>query len=262
MEDGNVNILHEFNAVYTIWLREMKHFVRARSRIIGNIAMPFFFMAFMGIGIGANFDLSGTFSGISYLDFLAPGIIAMVLLFSSMFAGISVLYDRQFGFLKEILVAPVSRVSIVTGRVLAGMTTGLVQGLIVLLIAVALGVQITNIFGVLFSLIFILLISMSFVSLGIAFASRMQDMQGFQLIMNFIIMPIWILSGAFFPLEGLPPWLLTLSSLDPLTYGVEGLRYSLLGVSQIPWFTSMAVLSVFSVAMIALSAWLFNKTEV
>ena len=254
-------IARELNAVYTMWLREMKRFIRAKSRIIGNIAMPFFFLAFLGMGIGSMFS-PGSFSGMNYLDFLLPGIIAMTLLFSSMFTGISVLWDRQFGFLKEILVAPVSRVSIVFGKVLAGMTTGMINAFIILGIGILLGVKISSLLGILASVIFILLISMSFVSLGIAFASRMQDMQGFQLIMNFLIMPIWILSGAFFPLEGAPGWLFLISRINPLTYGVDGLRASLIGISHVPWFLSMGVLLGFSIAMILLAAWLFRRTEV
>ena len=252
----------EFTAIYTIWLREMKKFVRSRSRIVGNIAMPFFFLAFLGTGLSSTFSLPGGLGGVSYLDFLAPGIIAMTMLFSSMFSGISVLWDRQFGFLKEILVAPVRRVSIVMGKVLAGMTTGVIQALLILGISILLGVKITGLVGVMLSMVFILLISMSFVSMGIAFASRMQDMQGFQLIMNFLIMPIWILSGAFFPLQGLPSWLLALSYIDPLTYGVDGLRANLIGISQIPWFVSISILAGFSLAMIFLGAYLFSKTEV
>jgi len=255
-------ITRELTAAYTIWLREMKKFVRAKSRILGNVAVPFFFLAFLGVGINSSFTLTGNLEGISYLEFLTPGIIAMTLLFSSMFAGISILWDRQFGFLKEILVAPVSRFSIIIGRVLAGMTTGVIQAMVVLAISLLLGVPIYNVFGVLISFVFILLISMSFVSLGIAFASRMNDMQGFQLIMNFIIFPVWMLSGAFFPLDGVPGWLLTLSYLDPLTYGVDGLRLSLIGVSHFPWILSVGVLAVFSVVMISLGAYLFSKTEV
>lgn len=255
-------IARELNAIYTMWLREMKRFIRARSRLIGNIAMPFFFLAFLGVGINSMFRLQDVFGGMSYLDFLLPGIIAMTLLFSSMFTGISVLWDRQFGFLKEILVAPVSRVSIVLGKVLAGMTTGMINAFIILGIGILLGVKIASLLGVLASVIFILLISMSFVSLGIAFASRMQDMQGFQLIMNFLIMPIWILSGAFFPLEGAPGWLFLISRIDPLTYGVDGLRSSLVGISGMPWLLSIGVLLGFSIAMILLASWLFKRTEV
>ena len=256
-------IIRELSAIYTIWLRDMKRFIRARSRIIGNIAMPFFFLAFLGVGINSMFTLEETFGGMSYLDFLLPGIIAMTLLFSSMFTGISVLWDREFGFLKEILVTPVSRVSIVLGKVMAGMTTGIINAFIILGIGILLGVRITDLFGVLASVIFILLISMSFVSMGIAFASRMQDMQGFQLIMNFLIMPIWILSGAFFPLEGAPAWLFTISRIDPLSYGVDGLRTSLVGIQGgMPLLLSTGVLLGFSAAMILLASWLFSRTEV
>jgi ABC-2 type transport system permease protein len=203
-------ISRELNAIYTIWLREMKRFVRARSRIIGNIAMPFFFLAFLGMGINSMLS-PDSFGGMSYLEFLAPGII---------------------------------------------------QAFIILGISMLLGVRVTSIFGVLFSIVFILLISMAFVSLGIAFASKMQDMQGFQLIMNFLIMPIWILSGAFFPLEGAPAWLSIISRIDPLTYGVDGLRSSLVGIQGMPWALSIGVLLAFSLAMIFLASWLFRKTEV
>jgi len=257
-----MSMINELEAVYIIWLREMKKFVRARSRIIGNLAMPFFFLAFLGIGFSSTASFNLGFQGISYLDFLAPGIIAMTLLFSSMFAGISVLWDREFGFLKEILVAPISRVSIVSGKVLSGMTTGLIQAILILGISVLLGVKILSITGVLISVIYILLISMAFVSLGIAFASKMKDMQGFQIIMNFLIMPLWLLSGAFFPLTGVPEWLSVIAHLDPLTYGVDGLRGSLIGVSQMPWFVNIGILLAFSTAMILLAAYLFKKTEV
>ena len=142
------------------------------------------------------------------------------------------------------------------------MTTGTLQALLILLISLGLGVKITGLIGIVFALVFILLISMSFVSLGIAFASRMRDMQGFQMIMNFLIMPIWILSGAFFPLEGTPIWLSSLSKIDPLTYGVDGLRNNLVGISGMPLMLDIAVLIAFSAAMILLASYLFSKTEV
>ena len=248
------------NAIYIIWLREMKKFVRNKSRLVGNLVMPFFFLAFLGMGLNSFVSIPGTDG--SYLNFLAPGIMGMTLLFSSMFAGVSVLWDRQFGFLKEIMVAPVSRTSIVLGRVFAGMTTGVFQAFFILGVSVLMGVEITNIMGVLASVIFILLISMSFVGMGISFASRMRDMQGFQLIMNFLVFPIFMLSGAFFPLDNLPAWLATLSYIDPLTYGVDGLRGLITGVSHLPILLDFGVLAGFSVAMILLATYLFRKTEV
>ncbi|RLI98658.1 MAG: multidrug ABC transporter permease, partial [Candidatus Aenigmatarchaeota archaeon] len=131
------------NAIYVIWLREMKKYVRNKSRLVGNLMMPFLFLAFMGTGFNSIIS-TGLPAGVSYMDFLAPGIVAMGLLFSSMFAGVSILWDRQFGFLKEIMVAPVSRTSIVIGRIFAGMTSGIIQAFIILGISVLLGVNITS----------------------------------------------------------------------------------------------------------------------
>jgi ABC-2 type transport system permease protein len=238
----------------------MKRYMRSRSRIIGSLGMPMFFLLILGFGLNSVVSIPGASHG--YTQFIIPGIVAMSILFTSVFSGIQIIWDRQFGFLKEILVAPVSRVSIVMGKVVAGMTMGIIQAFLILGIAILLGVHITGIVGILESLVFIILISMSFVSMGIAFASRMEDMQGFQLIMNFLIMPIWILSGAFFPLEGLPGWLSVISHIDPLTYGVDGLRSSLVGISQMPWLLNVGVLAAFSVAMIGLGTYMFRKTEV
>jgi ABC-2 type transport system permease protein len=249
------------NAIYIIWLREMKKFVRNKSRLLGNLAMPFFFLAFLGMGFN-SLGMSGLPNGVSYLDFLAPGIVAMTVLFSSMFAGISILWDRQFGFLKEIMVAPVSRTTIVIGRIFAGMTTGIIQALVILGISILMGVKVASVVGVLFSVVFIILIAMSFVGLGISFASKMEDMHGFQLIMNFLIMPTFMLSGALFPLDKLPAWLGALSYVNPLTYGVDGLRSLITGVSHFPVLLDLGVLSGFCLAMILLARYLFNRTEV
>lgn len=250
------------NAVYIIWLRDMKKFVRNKSRIMGSLAMPFFFLAFLGAGLNPLVNIPGLPAGATYLDFLAPGIVAMALLFSSMFAGVSILWDRQFGFLKEIMVAPVSRTSIVFGRMFAGMTTGVIQAFFILGISVLMGVQITSIPGVLTSVVFIMLISMSFVGIGISFASVMEDMHGFQLIMNFLIMPTFLLSGALFPLDNLPPWLAALSYLNPLSYGVDGLRGLITGISHLPALLDFVILAGFCVAIILLARHLFNRTEV
>jgi ABC-2 type transport system permease protein len=249
------------NAVYIIWLREMKKYSRNKSRLFGNLAMPFFFLAFLGMGFN-SMNMSGLPGGVNYLTFIAPGILGMTLLFSSMFAGISILWDRQFGFLKEIMVSPVDRTSIVLGRIFAGMTSGVIQALCILLISIVLGVRIANPLGLAASLVFIVMISMSFVGLGISLASVMEDMQGFQIIMNFIIMPLFLLSGALFPLERLPVWLAALSYVDPLTYGVDGLRALIIGSSHFPVALDFLVLGVFCLAMILLARNLFRKTEV
>lgn len=247
------------NIIYTMWLREMKRFVRAKSRIIGNLAMPFFFLVILGSGFGPFFSSVG---GGSYLELIAPGIIAMILLFSSMFAGISVLWDRQFGFMKEVLVAPVSRLSIMLGKTMGAVTTSMIQALIILSAIVAVGLVSADVLGVMLAFALMFLISASFVSLGLAFASRMSDAHGFQLVMNFLIMPTFFLSGALFPLEGLPGWLKTATLFNPLTYGVDGLRTVLGGVGHMPLVLDFFILVVFWLAMTALGAHLFRKASI
>jgi len=193
-------------AIYVLWLREMKKFLRAKSRIIGTIAIPLFFLAFLGLGF-TNMRVPGMPAGVDYMAFLAPGIIGMSMLFTSMFAGLSVLWDREFGFLKEIMVAPVSRVSIVLGRIAGGTTTSLIPGVMLLIISIAIGVKITGLLAFLLAVLFMILIAITFIGLGLVFASNMKDTQGFSMIMNFVIFPIFFLSGALFPLENLPSWI-------------------------------------------------------
>ena len=247
-------------AIYVLWLREMKKFLRAKSRIIGTIAIPLFFLAFLGLGF-TKMRVPGMPEGVDYMAFLAPGIIGMSMLFTSMFAGLSVLWDREFGFLKEIMVAPVSRVSIVLGRIAGGTTTSLIPGVMLLIISIAIGVKITGLLAFLLAVLFMILIAITFIGLGLIFASNMKDTQGFSMIMNFVIFPIFFLSGALFPLENLPSWIRVLSYADPLTYGVDGLRNVLLGASSIPLIYDLAILSGFCVAMVLLGAYFFEKSE-
>ncbi|MEE9594958.1 MAG: ABC transporter permease [Candidatus Hydrothermarchaeales archaeon] len=241
--------------VYTVWLREMKLFFRAKSRIVGSIATPFFWLAFVGVGFRSAFVID---LPTDYLTFMAPGIIGMSLLFSSMFSGLSVLWDRQFGFLKEILVAPVSRVAVIMGKTLGGATISTLQAIAILLISIGMGVQLKGISGIPIAILFMVLISASFISLGIAFASRMEDPHGFQLIMGFIILPIFFLSGALFPLDRLPTWLRMLSYFDPLTYGVDGLRGALIGVSQFPMVFDLLVVGGFLTLTTLIGSYLFS----
>ncbi|MHC1588386.1 MAG: ABC transporter permease [Methermicoccaceae archaeon] len=247
-------------AIYVLWLREMKWFVRAKSRVVGMLGMPLFFLVFMGFGF-TNMSIPGMPEDIDYIHFLVPGIIGMSILFTSMFAGISVLWDREFGFLKEIMVAPVSRVSIVIGRIAGGATTSLVQGCLILVISSIMGFKVASVLSVLLSVVFMLLIATTFISLGLIFASNMKDMQGFSLIMNFIIFPLFFLSGAIFPVENLPEWIRLVAYADPLTYGVDGLRGALIGASSFSAITNFTVLIGFSVVMIALGAYFFEKSE-
>jgi ABC-2 type transport system permease protein len=246
--------------IYTIWLRNMKRFLRSKSRIVGSIAMPLFFLLFLGVGLNSVVQLPGL--GENYIVFLIPGMVAMSVLFTSVFSGIQIIWDKQFGFLKETLVAPVSRLEIMSGQTLGGATTAVIQGTLILVLSVLVGFPITNPAGFLIALAFMVLIGISFTAFGIAIASRMEDMTGFQLIMNFVVFPIFGLSGALFPISSLPAWMIPLTLLDPLTYGVEGIRYGLTGVSQINPLVCGAVIGGFTLVMTILGAYLFRKIRI
>jgi len=238
----------------------MLRYLRSKSRIVGSLGMPIFFLVVIGFGLNSTVSLPGMEH--DYVGFIIPGIIAMSVLFTSMFSGIQVIWDKQFGFLKETLVAPVSRWEIMLGQTFGGATSAVIQGLLILVLSLFIGLKITSASGFLIAFVFMLLTGISFTAFGIAIASRMEDMQGFQLIMNFVIFPIFGLSGALFPIDSLPSWMKVLTLLDPLTYGVEGIRYGLLGTSQINPFFSFAVLTGFTVFMVVLGAYLFRKINV
>ncbi len=247
-------------AIYVLWLREMKRFLRAKSRIFGTVAMPLFFLAFLGMGF-RRIAVPGMSEDVDYFLYLVPGILGMNLLFSSTFGGLSVLWDREFGFLKEIMVAPVPRVSIVLGRIAGGVTTALIQGLFILGVSALLSFRIKSIPSLGMAIVFMILISVAFLGLGLIFASKMKDMQGFSIVMNFVIFPLLFLSGAFYPLENFPSWLRYISRLDPLTYGVDGLRGVLAGISSNSILFNFGMMVVFALVMISLGAFFFEKSE-
>jgi ABC-2 type transport system permease protein len=242
--------------VYTLWLREMKRFWRSKGRLLGSLALPVLFLFVLGTGFGGFFRYR---SDVTYMEFIGPGVVGMTLLFSSMFGGLAVLWDKQFGFLKEILVAPVSRIGIMAGKTLGTVTTSMLKGGVFLVALFVGGLVRFDAVGLAWTILFMLLISGSFVGLGIALASRMSDPHSFQLIMNFLIMPVFFLSGALFPLEGIPGWLKLLTLVNPLTYGVDGMRWALGGPYHFSPVTSTAVLTAFLVATMAVGGWLFRR---
>jgi len=253
--------VQELQAIYVMWLRQMKHFIRAKSRIVASIIQPLFFLFILGSGFRV-----ATFEGVTgdYLHFLAPGIITMAIMFSSMFTGVSVLWDKQFGFLQEVLVAPIKRISIILGRTLGGATTALFQGFIILIIALALGVRIPDIFSFILMLTMMVLISFTAVGFGLIIASKMSDFQGFQIIMNLLIMPLFFLSSAFFPIsESLPSWLKAISFINPIFYMVDGMRGSLTGINNIfpPQF-DLLIIFLICITMMGLGSYFFSKSEV
>lgn len=242
----------------------MKRFTRSKSRVVATIVQPLFFLVILGSGLRSAV-MPGMGEG-DYLSFLAPGIIAMSVLFSSMFTGISVLWDKQFGFLQEVLVAPVSRFSIIIGRTLGGATTALIQGFIILIIAIGLGVPIIGGFKFLLTLVFMVVVAFTAVGFGLVVASKMQDFQGFQLIMNLIIMPLLFISSAFFPIAtnpDMPKIIVKLSFFNPMFYMVDGIRGSLTGSGNVLHpMVNLAVVLVMCIVMMSLGSYFFSKSEV
>jgi ABC-2 type transport system permease protein len=243
--------------VYTMWLREMIRFSRSKSRIIGALATPLFFLVILGAGFSSAFQVRG--GGTFDKSYLAPGLIGMSVLFASLMGGVSIIWDREFGFLKEILIAPVSRFFVSLGKAIGGVTTAMIQGILIMIIAWLIGVHYVSIWGILAGIAIMFISGTGFIGLGIAIASRIESHEGFQMVMSFLTMPLVLLSGAFFPISNLPAWLKILVYLNPLTYGVEALRYCLLGNSTVPIWQSVIVLVIFSIAMIALGGKLFGK---
>ena len=245
--------------IYTIWLRNMKRYIRSKSRIIGSISMPLFFLLFLGFGLNNVVQIPGM--GGNYIAFLIPGMVAMIVLFTSVFAGVQIIWDKQFGFLKETLVAPVTRLEIMLGQTFGGATTAVIQGLIILVLSTLVGLHVASVPGFLIAFGFMALIGIAFTAFGIAIASKMDDMTGFQLIMNFVVFPIFGLSGALFTISSLPEIIKPLTLIDPLTYGVEGIRYGLTGASQISPVVSLAVLGGFTVVMVVIGAYFFRTIK-
>lgn len=247
------------NAIYVLWLRQLKRYVRSRSRIIGSLGQPALFLVALGFGFGPIFKKAGAGN---YMDFLAPGVIAQGILFTAIFSGIELIWDRQFGFLKETLVAPVSRLEIMIGRTIGGATIATIQGVIVLLLTLLVGFRPLHIEMLPVVFLFMFLIALFFTALGTAIASTLEDFQGFQLIMNLLVMPVFFLSGALFPINNLPPLLNTITHVNPLTFGVDGLRGSLISTSHFGLGFDIIILSLLSFAALSIGGWLFSKVEV
>jgi ABC-2 type transport system permease protein len=247
------------SAIYILWWRELKKYSRSRTQIVASLGQPLLYLLALGFGFGPVFQRAG---GGSYMQFVAPGVIGMTVLFTSIFSGISLLWDRQFGFLKETMVAPVPRIHVMIGRTLGGATVAMLQGTLMVIACLIAGFRPTSVITVPLGLLFMLLIAIVFVALGVSIGSSLQDMQGFQLIMSFLVMPLFFLSGALFPLNHLPKLLTVLTSLDPLSYGVDGLRGALTGATQFGMVRDLLVLMVVALAALCLGAWRFSEIEV
>jgi ABC-2 type transport system permease protein len=245
--------------IYALWLRELRRFVRSRSQIVASLGQPILYLVALGFGLGPVFQKAGQGS---YVQFVAPGIMAMTVLFSSVFSGMGLLWDRQFGFLRETLVAPVPRIQIMLGRTLGGATVAVIQGLLVAIVCFIAGFRIVNLAALPLAFLFLALIACLFASLGTAIGSVLQNIQGFQLIMNFLVMPIFFLSGALYPLNNLPAVLGVITRLDPLAYGVDGLRGTLIGLAHFGLVADGSVLVVLTMILLLAGSHLFSKIEV
>lgn len=247
----------DFWAIYILWLRDLKRYWYDKARIFASLGQPILFLFVLGTALSPSVAAPG---GIKFSEFIFPGIISMTVLFTSIFSAISIVWDREFGFLKEVLVAPVSRWSIVIGKALGGSTVAVLQGCLMLLLAPLVGVQLSLLI-VIQSIFVMFLIAFAITGLGIVIAARMKEMEGFQMIVNFVIMPIFFLSGALFPMDRLPSWLALLTRIDPLTYGVDMLRGVMLGIHSFSYILNLVVMLGFTFIMFAVAVIEFNLAE-
>jgi len=249
----------ELRGFYTLWLREVKRYLRNRTRIVSSFMQPLLWLVIFGSGV----RFSGDIGGLTYQQFIFPGIIGQTLLFTAMFMGISVIWDKEFGFMKEILVAPISRFSIFMGKMIGDSTDAVLQGVIVFFLGFILGVPIDMVMF-LAILPIMLLTTFGLVSIGLTIASYITDLESFGVIQSFINLPLFFLSGALFPLQGLPEWLQVASRLNPLTYGVDALRTVILGgawQSIYPLWMDLAIIGGFNVVLIAVGTWAFGRMK-
>lgn len=247
----------EFWAVYILWLRELKRYWYDKVRIVASLGQPILFLFVLGTALSPTFKGP---NGISFAEFIFPGVVSMTVLFTSIFSSVSIVWDREFGFLREVLVAPISRWSIVAGKALGGSTVAVLQGTLMLAMSLLIGVHLSFLI-VIKSLIVMFLIALAMTSLGIVIAARMKEMEGFQMVVNFFIMPLFFLSGALFPLDRLPKWLSILTHIDPLTYGVDLLRGIIIGIHVFPPMLDLAVLVGFIFIMFSIAVIEFSLAE-
>lgn len=241
-----------------MWLRQLKRYFRSRWRIIGSLGRPLLFLMIFGFGFGPLYRRAG---GGDYIDFLAPGIVAMSILFTAVFTGIELIWDRRFGFLKETFVAPVPRTAIMFGKTLGGATVAVIQGVVVMLLAMLVGFRPASLSLLPLALLIMILSAIVFTSLGMAIASRMDDMHAFPLVMNFLVMPLFFLSGALFPLEGVPSVMNAVIKVNPMSYAVDGLRLTLVGAGQFGYLADLGVLAAAGLILVAIGTVLFRRIQ-
>ena len=247
----------ELVGLYALWLRELKVYFRERSRIVSSLATPLLWLIVFGGGLGASVNIEG----VNYQEFIYPGILCMSVIFSSIFFGMYIIWDRKMDFLKEVLAAPLNRTTIFLGKVLGGSTDALIQSSILLGLGVFFGIQ-YSLYTILTALLFLLLLASAMTSIGLIFGSIMKSPEGFSLIISLVIFPLFFLSGALFPIDHLPSWLAPFILVDPVTYAVDGLRGLTLNQGHFPILTDLGVLASFTGALLIFGSYAFRRMEV
>jgi ABC-2 type transport system permease protein len=256
--------MSEFKGIYALWYREIKVFTRERSRVISSIINPLLWFFIIGGGLGS----AVSFGGINYQTFIYPGILLQTALFSSIFFGVYIVWDKKIDFMKEVLVAPMKRTSIFVGKILGGSTDTLLQigillvlGVVFMITGLLPGITFSPV-TILITLAFLFVTTIGLVSIGLIIGSQMESPEGFQLIISFLIFPMFFLSGALFPINNLPPWLAPFILVNPVTYAVDGIRGVLLGFSQFHLALDFAVIGMFALIMILIGTYAFKKMKI
>jgi ABC-2 type transport system permease protein len=248
--------MSELTGLYAIWYREFKVFFREKTRLVSSIIFPLLIFFGIGRGLGPNVSI-----GVDYQSYIFPGILSMTLIQTSIFFGAYIVWDRKIDFLKEVLVAPITRTTIFFGKILGGATDSMIQGSVLLLIGISIGL-ISNIFVVMTSLAFMFITVVGMVSVGLIIGSLMDSPHGFGLISGFLVWPLFFFSGALFPITNLPAWLKTITYVNPITYAVDGLRGATLGLNNFPLLVDFGILTFFAAVMISIGTYTFNRMKV
>jgi ABC-2 type transport system permease protein len=247
-----------WEAVYGIWMRDIKKFWRERSRLLGGVARPILWLLILGGSLKAAISSNAISGGVDYQQYIFPGVIGLTLVFSALQSAMSIIWDREFGFLKEVLAAPVPRLSIVVGKALGGASQSTLQGAITMLFAPLIGLWLSPL-AIIELIIMMFVVSFALTALGVVIASKMTSFEGFGTISNFVVMPMYFLSGAIYPTASVPVWLKPLIVVNPLSYGVDALRYITVGIGAFPFWFDVGFLLLFAAIMIAIALPLFNK---
>ncbi len=247
--------MSELEGIYAVWLREAKIYVREKERLVSAVISPLLWIFVFGAGVGSTVDV---IQGYRYQVFIYPGIVVMTVLFTSLFYGVYIIWDRKLDFLKEVLVAPVSRASVFAGKMLGGATDAMVQVILLLIIGLFINIPLTPLI-VIKAFLMLLLISIAMVSIGLVIGANLQSPEGFSLVINFVMWPMFFFSGALFPVSNLAPWLSAATYINPLTYGVDALRGIMLGINQFPIYYDVGIMLVFSAIMMGVGILSFRR---